>query len=119
MAEGLLREISHGQLAVESAGLHPDYVRPEAIEVMQEIGIDISGHRSKHIDEFVGDHLDMVLTVCDLARDTAPVFPNASRVMHASFPDPDAVQGTKEERLAAFRAVRNQLKEYFEKTPLV
>jgi arsenate reductase len=119
MAEGLLREITKGEVAVESAGLHPNFVRPEAIQVMAEIGIDISGHRSKHIDEFVGDHLDTVLTVCDNAREVCPIFPDATKVIHASFPDPAAVEGTEPERLAAFRAVRDQLKAYFEKTPLV
>src|SRR5437867_9861330 len=75
MAEGLLRHDAGDRFEVESAGTKPGKVRPEAIAVMREVGIDISGHRSKHVDELVGQHFDYVLTVCDNARETCPIFP--------------------------------------------
>ena len=108
MAEGLLRAIGNGRFEVFSAGSRPSIVRPEAITVMKERGIDISSHRSKHVSEFDGQHFDYVITVCDSANDNCPVFFGTKRV-HWSFPDPAATQGTDEEREAAFRAVRNSL----------
>jgi arsenate reductase len=119
MAEGLLRHLGAGAIEVESAGSQPSLVRPEAIAAMAEIGIDISGHRSKHVDEFAGQHFDTVLTVCDNAREVCPVFPAATRMVHHSFPDPAHVEGSFEDRVAAFREVRNQLEAYFKSTQLV
>src|ERR1700694_5298737 len=101
MAEGLLRHDAGERFEVESAGTKPSTVRPEAIAVMRELGIDISTHRSKSVDEFTGQRFDSVVTVCDNARDMCPVFPAAVRTLHHSFEDPAAVTGSEEERLAA------------------
>jgi len=109
MAEGLLRALGDGALDVFSAGTKPGIVRPEAITVMAERGIDISSHRSKHVDEFAGQRFDYVITVCDNANESCPVFPGAPHRIHWSFPDPAAVEGAETERLAAFRAVRDDL----------
>ncbi|HVP45074.1 MAG TPA: arsenate reductase ArsC [Bryobacteraceae bacterium] len=110
MAEGLLRHDAGNRFEVFSAGTKPTHVRPEAIAVMQELGIDISGHRSKSVDEFAGQHFDYVVTVCDHARDSCPVFPAATTRIHWSFEDPAAVEGSEERRLAAFRRVRDELR---------
>ncbi len=110
MAEGLFRHYGGEQYEVFSAGTHPSQVRPEAIAVMREIGIDISGHRSKSVDEFLGQRMDLVITVCDNARESCPVFPGAPRALHWPFPDPAEEKGPEQARLAAFRAVRDQIK---------
>lgn len=115
MAEGLLRTMGGGMLEVESAGTKPSLVRPEAIAAMAELGIDLSGHRSKSADEFANQPFDLVLTVCDNARETCPVYPGAKRLIHHSFEDPAHLQGTEEERVAAFRRVRDQIRVYFER----
>jgi arsenate reductase len=112
MAEGLLRYDAGDRFEVESAGTKASFVRPEAIAAMKEIGIDISGHRSKDVAEFDGQPFDYVITVCDNARETCPVFFGAAEKLHQSFPDPAAVEGSADERLAAFRAVRNELRDY-------
>jgi arsenate reductase len=111
MGEGLFREEGGAGYEVFSAGTRPSRVRPEAIEVMREIGIDISAHRSKSVDEFAGQSFDFVVTVCDSARDNCPVFPGAARRIHWSLEDPAAIEGTEEERIAAFRRIRDQLRE--------
>jgi arsenate reductase len=111
MCEGLFRAEGGEGFQVFSAGTNPTAVRPEAIAVMKEIGIDISGHRSKSVDEFLGKSFDYVVTVCDNARDNCPVFPGATKRIHWNLEDPASVQGTEEERLAAFRQVRDQLRE--------
>ena len=113
MAEGILRDMNEGRYDVESAGLEPSHVRPEAIEVMKEIGIDISNHRSKSVDEFTGQHFDYVITVCDNANERCPLFPAGTECMHSSFSDPAAVSGSDEIRLAAFRKVRDQILDRF------
>ena len=117
MAEGLLRSLAGDRFEVFSAGTKPASVRPEAIAVMSEIGIDISGHRSKHLDEFDGQHFDYVLTVCDNANENCPVYPAGTVRVHRSFEDPAAVKGTEEERLTAFRRVRDQLSAYLRTFP--
>ncbi len=109
MAEGLLRHAAGDRFAVFSAGTRPSIVRPEAISVMQEIGIDISGHRSKSVNEFDGQQLDYVITVCDNARESCPLFPAAAKRLHWPFEDPASVQGSDDERKAAFRKVREQI----------
>jgi arsenate reductase (thioredoxin) len=113
MAEGLLRARGGERYAVFSAGTHPRNVHPMAIQVMREVGIDISeaaGHRAKSLDEFAGQPpMDLVVTVCDDAAEECPYFPGARRQEHWSFPDPSAVAGTEEERLAAFRSVRDAI----------
>jgi arsenate reductase len=110
MAEGLLRHDGGPEFEVFSAGTHPSHVRPEAIAVMQEVGIDISGHRSKSIEEFAGQHFDHVITVCDNAKESCPVFPATTQRIHWSLEDPAAVRGSEEQRLAEFRRIRDQLR---------
>jgi arsenate reductase len=110
MAEGLLRHDSGGCFEVESAGTHPSRVRPEAIEVMREIGINIASHRSKSVAEFEGQRFDVVITVCDQANETCPIFPGAPVRVHWSFRDPAAVEGDDQTRLDAFRRVRDSLR---------
>jgi arsenate reductase len=114
MAEGLFRHFGGGRWEVFSAGTKPAAVRPEAIAVMREIGIDISGHRSKSVDEFSGQPFDFVVTVCDNARDNCPVFPGAAHRIHWSFEDPAAAHGTEQQRLDAFRRIRDQIRERVE-----
>jgi arsenate reductase len=104
MAEGLLRHEAGDRFEVFSAGTKPSRVRPEAIEAMAEIGIDISKHRSKSVDEFVGQNLDYVITVCGNANETCPVFPGAIKRLHWPFDDPAAMEGA-----AAFRRIRDQI----------
>lgn len=113
MAEGILRHDGGGAFEVESAGVKPGSVRPEAIEVMREIGIDISGHRSKSVDEFIGQEFEYVVTVCDNANETCPVFPGKTRRIHKSFEDPPP-PGAKsvEETLSIFRRVRDEIREW-------
>ena len=110
MAEGLLRHRIGDQYDVFSAGTKPTSVRPEAIEVMREIGIDISSHRSKSVEEFVGQEFAFVITVCDNANESCPVFAGRTQRLHWSFEDPAVVQGPTEQRLAAFRRVRDKLR---------
>jgi arsenate reductase len=112
MAEGLLRHDAGASFDVSSAGTKPSQVRPEAIAVMRELGIDISSHQSKHVDEFSGQPFDYVLTVCDNARESCPVFPGATITLHHAFDDPAAAQGSEAERLAIFRLVRDEIREY-------
>ena len=109
MAEGLMRHEAGGHFDVFSAGTKPSTVRPEAIGVMREVGIDISSHRSKHVDEFAGQEFDIVVTVCDNAKESCPVFPARTLRLHWPFEDPAAVEGSESVRLAAFRAARDQI----------
>lgn len=109
MAEGLLRHLAGDRFEVFSAGTIPTSLRPEAIEVMRESGIDISGHRSKSVDEFLGQEFRYVITVCDSVKESCPVFPGSAERIHWSLEDPAAVQGSQEERLAAYRRVREQI----------
>ncbi|HEY3937569.1 MAG TPA: arsenate reductase ArsC [Bryobacteraceae bacterium] len=113
MAEGLLRHDAGDAFEVESAGTRPGTVRPEAIAAMRELGIDISGHRSKHVDDFDGQQFDYVITVCDNAKESCPVFMGAVKRLHHSFDDPPPPSvGTDEERMAIFRRVRDELRAY-------
>jgi arsenate reductase len=111
MGEGLFRAEGREEFEVFSAGTKPSSVRPEAITVMKEIGIDISGHRSKSVGEFVGQPFDYVVTVCDNARDTCPVFPAGTERIHLSCEDPAGVEGTEARRLEAFRRTRDLIRE--------
>lgn len=110
IAEGLLRHEGGEVFEVYSAGVRPSQVRPEAIQVMREIGVNISGHRSKSVDEFIGQEFDFVITVCDNAKETCPIFPGKTERIHESFEDPPA-PGTKSEgeTLAIFRRVRDEI----------
>lgn len=109
MAEGILRHESQGDYEVFSAGTHPGSVRPEAVAVMKEIGIDISGHRSKSVEEFSGQSFDYVITVCSKANEQCPSFPGDPERFAWDFDDPAAVDGDEEKRLRAFRRVRDEL----------
>jgi arsenate reductase (thioredoxin) len=117
MAEGLLRHDAGDRFTVESAGTRPSQVRPEAIEVMGELGIDLSGHRSKHVDEFLGQTFDYVLTVCDNAKESCPIFPGKCERLHHSFEDPAALEGDEAARLALFRRVRDEIRAYLRTFP--
>jgi arsenate reductase len=111
MAEGLLRHDGGDRFEVFSAGTKPSRVRPEAVEVMRELGIDISGHRSKSVDEFSGQEFDYVITVCDNANESCPVFPGRTRRIHWGFEDPAAVEGDEATRVAVFGRVRDEIRE--------
>lgn len=111
MAEGLARFLLGDGWEVHSAGLEPKGVHPLAVRVMDEIGIDIRGQRSKAIDPALLRQVDLVITLCDDAAERCPVTPPGVRRLHWSFPDPAAVTGSEEERLAAFRRVRDALAE--------
>lgn len=116
MAEGLLRHDAGDRYEVESAGTNPGSVRPEAVAVMKELGIDISHHRSKHVDEFSGQQFDYVITVCDHAKESCPIFAGPAKRLHHSFEDPPPLTvGSDEERMAIFRRVRNELQQYLNK----
>lgn len=113
MAEGLLRYDAGDRFEVESAGTKPGTVRSEAVTVMRELGIDISAHRSKHVAEFERQRFDYVITVCDHAKESCPIFPGVVKRLHHSVDDPPPpAEGTTEERLANFRRVRDELREY-------
>jgi arsenate reductase len=110
MAEGLLRELAGDRFEVESAGVSPSRVRPEAVEAMREVGINISGHRSKSAEEFTGQEFDYIITVCDNARETCPVFPGHAERIHRSFEDPPAPGAADPETtMAVFRRVRDEI----------
>jgi arsenate reductase len=113
MAEGFLRKIGSDKFEVESAGVAPSSVRPEAIEAMQEIGVDISNHRSKSVDEFAGQYFDYIITVCDNAKESCPVFPDQAKRIHQSFEDPPLENvGDYESRLKIFRRVRDEISDW-------
>lgn len=112
MAEGLLRHDAGDRFEVFSAGTKPSQVRPEAIAAMGELGIDISGQRSKSVDEFTSQQFDCVLTVCDNAKESCPLFPGTADMIHHNFEDPAAFQGSEPERLALFRRVRDEIRDY-------
>jgi arsenate reductase (thioredoxin) len=109
MAEGILRHLAGDRFEVYSAGTKPSVVNPHAITVMREIGIDISGHRSKHVNECFGKPIGTVISVCDNAKDTCPILPGVQHQLHWSFEDPAAAQGTSEEQLEVFRKIRDQI----------
>lgn len=113
MAEGLLRHLGGDDLEVHSAGLTATSVRPEAVDVMREIEIDISAQRSKSVDTYAGRPFDLVVTTCDEAKEACPLFPSAKRMLHWGIPDPTGETG--EGRMRAFRAARDQLKKLIER----
>jgi arsenate reductase len=112
LAEGLIRHDFGDRIDVFSAGVAPSHVRPEAIAVMREIGIDISTHRSKHVSEFTGREFDDVITVCDAANEQCPLFPGRARRHHRDFTDPASAGGSEDQRLAAFRQTRDELRHW-------
>jgi arsenate reductase len=111
MAEGFLRSVAGGCFDVLSAGTDPRGVNPLAVEVMQESGVDISHHRSKDVGEFIQQRVDWVVTVCDRAKNLCPVFPFAFRKEHWSLEDPAEAGGTKGQRAAVFRRIRDEIEE--------
>ena len=115
LAEGILRKAAPDLFDVLSAGSHPaGYVHPKAIEVMREIGIDISHHTSKHLADFLNQKIDTVITVCGKADQVCPTFPGQVNRHHWGFEDPAHAQGSNEEILNVFRGVRDQIKLVFE-----
>ena len=111
MAEGLLRHMAGGRFEVFSAGTERTRVQPLAIEAMRESGIDITGHRSKTLDELAGESFDFVITVCDRANESCPIFPGTSERLHWSFEDPTTATGSDEQKLRAFRTVRDAIQQ--------
>ena len=114
MAEGLLREMAGDRFEALSAGTHPVGVNPLAIEAMQEVGIDISKHRSKNVTDFLGSPIEYVITVCDRARESCPVFPGTYKFLRWSLDDPAAATGSHEDKLLAFRRIRDEISRHIE-----
>jgi arsenate reductase len=115
LAEGLLRAVAGDLFEVASAGSNPaGYVHPLSVEVMNEIGIDISSHRSKHLQEFLSREVETVITVCGNADQACPMFPGQMNRHHWGFDDPAHATGTDEQRLGVFRRVRDEIKRVFE-----
>lgn len=114
MAEGFLKHLGGERFEVESAGVKPTQVNPIAIKVMAEAGIDISRHRSKSIIEFRGQAFDYVITVCDNAKETCPVFSGKYEKIHWSLEDLAVFKGTHKEALAVFRKTRDEIKRRIE-----
>ena len=110
MAEGLLRHLGGARFAAFSAGTEATYVRPLAIRAMAELGIDIAGQESKTLHRYLDDPFAEVITVCDAANDSCPVFPGTAHRRHWSFEDPSKAAGTEEEQLAAYRRVRDAIR---------
>lgn len=111
MAEGHLRHLASDWVEAFSAGTHPVGLNPKAVAAMGEIGIDISQHRSKSLEEFLSQPFDYVITVCDSAKEACPIFPGAAQTLHYSFTDPAAAPGSMEEQMAVFRRVRDEIGE--------
>ena len=112
IAEGLINALYSENIEAFSAGTEVAEVRPQAIQVLKEIGIDISHHYSKNMREFYGTEFDLVATVCDNAKKVCPVFPGAKKMIHKSFPDPSRVLGTEDEKLLVFRKTRDLIHEW-------
>jgi arsenate reductase len=112
MAEGLVNYDLAGKVKANSAGVRPSRVNPRAIQVMAELGIDISHQRSKSVDDLKDKQFDLVITVCDNAAAQCPMFPGETEVMHVGFPDPAKATGTEEEILTVFRSVRDNLRKH-------
>jgi protein-tyrosine-phosphatase len=109
MAEGLLRELGHTQVEVFSAGTEPSGIHPLAIKVMSGRGVDLRTHRSKHLEEYLGQEFDYVITVCDRVREVCPIFPGEPEHIHWSFPDPAALEGNLKTRESGFEETAREL----------
>jgi arsenate reductase (thioredoxin) len=109
MAEGFLRSLAGDRFEVASAGTQATRVHPLAVQAMAEVGINLGGHTSKTVDQYLEQPWDYVITVCDAANEACPVFPQKSGRLHWSFPDPSQASGTDEHRLDVFRRVRDQI----------
>jgi len=112
MAEGLMRHFRGDEFEVYSAGVEPKGVNSLAIEVMREIGIDISHQGSKHLDEYREERFDYIVTLCDHAATTCPLFPGEGKIIHRGFRDPTKVEGSEEEKKEVFRKMRDEIKEF-------
>jgi len=112
MAEGLLRHLKGSDYDAFSAGTEPTGVHPLAVKAMSEIGIDISKQTSKDLKEFIGQKFDLAVTLCDRARGVCPFFPGAKETVHRGFDDPATCEGGEEQRLACFRRVRDEIKDW-------
>jgi arsenate reductase (thioredoxin) len=110
MAEGLVNHDLASRVQAFSAGVRPGRVNPRAIQVMAELGIDISHHRSKSVDDLSEKQFDLVITVCDQAREQCPVFFGPAEVLHVGFPDPARATGTEDEIMVAFRHIRDEMR---------
>jgi arsenate reductase (thioredoxin) len=120
MAEGWARTLKSDSIEPYSAGIETHGLNPNAVKVMAEVGVDISGHRSKNVNEFLEVDFDYVVTVCDRARETCPIFPRATRMLHAGFDDPPmlaAAAKTEEEALGYYRRVRDEIRAFVERLP--
>ena len=120
MAEGWARHLKSGQFEAYSAGIETHGLNPDAVKVMAEAGVDISGHRSKKVSELAGLDFDYVVTVCAHAHETCPVFPGTARVVHAGFDDPPKLAAnakSEEERLGHYRRVRDEIRRFVETLP--
>lgn len=120
MAEGWARHLLSDRVEAFSAGTEPHGMNPDAVRVMGERGVDISGQRSKHVDELLGAGIDVVVTVCDSAAESCPTFPGGARVLHAPFDDPPRLArgaASEEERLAPYRRVRDEIRAFVERLP--
>ena len=109
MAEGWLRQLAGDRFEVFSAGTKPAGLNPLAVEAMREVGVDISAHWSKHVSECFGRQFPVVITVCDDAAETCPVFPGTHKKLHWNLPDPAAAKGSAEEKMVVFRRVRDEM----------
>jgi arsenate reductase len=116
MAEGLVNAFYGDRLEAQSAGTEPSQVNPLAVRIMAEIGIDISGHHSKGVEEFLDQDFEYVVTVCDHANETCPFFPGGKERIHRGFKDPAAVEGNEDEKLAVFRQVRDEIRNWVKET---
>lgn len=112
LAEGFLRQFAGNQAEIYSAGIETHGVNPKAIQVMSEVGIDISAHTSNHVDEYSNIDFDYVITVCDNAKESCPYFPTQAVKLHYNFPDPAKAKGTDQEIMQEFRRVRDLIKDY-------
>ena len=120
MAEGWARHLKSGVIEPYSAGIAPHGLDPRAVKVMAEVGVDISGHRSKHVSELADIAFDYVVTVCDNARESCPLFPGRAKVVHAGFDDPPRLARdakTEEEALGLYRRVRDEIRAFVETLP--
>lgn len=116
MAEGLLRALYGERFEVRSAGTEVTKVNPYVSKSMAEAGIDLSNHRSKHLNEFLNESFDYVVTVCDNVKEVCPYFPNARKRLHHSFPDPSKLSGGEEKILAEIAQIRDEIKSWIEET---
>lgn len=115
MAQAWIKQIGKGRVQVYSAGSNPKGgIHPMAVQVMREMGIDLSSQTSNHISEYIGEDFDCVLTVCDSAKEACPVFPGAKRVLHHSFEDPDHPKNPDEDPIKVFRRVRDKIGNWVE-----